>query len=177
MKKYTSSLDQTAKVTPYAILVLGFIILVAGLFVFIKYSDQQLLLYITTLPTFFLLIGIVVAMYYLQPLGVTLNDGDIIIDRRIKPVVIPIAEIKQVRAVSEDDMRYSIKTMGNGGVFGYTGAYYNKKMGKMSWYCSQRKNYILIERTNNKKVIVTPDDPEALLRDVKKMHPSLIAKN
>ncbi len=81
-------------------------------------------------------------------------------------------DIKTIRKVDSSNMKYSIRTMGNGGLWGYTGKYYNRKLGSMTFYCSQRANYILVELTTGKKIIITPDEPDALIAELKLQHPS-----
>ena len=71
-------------------------------------------------------------------------------------------------------MRFAIRTFGNGGVFGYTGYFYKKGIGSMLWYCTQRANYILIEKTNGKKIVITPDDADGFMKDIGNAHQSLV---
>jgi hypothetical protein len=62
-----------------------------------------------------------------------------------------------------------MRTFGNGGLFGYTGKYYNSRFGKMTWYCTQRKNYVLLILSDKKKIVITPDNPAELLVPVKRL--------
>ncbi len=57
-------------------------------------------------------------------------------------------------------MTGTYRILGNGGLFGYTGYYRNSTFGNMRWFATQRKNYILIEKNNGQKIIITPDEPD-----------------
>ena len=81
-----------------------------------------------------------------------------IIHRAIKNRVIKISEIIEIKTVDSNDLSGTIRTFGNGGLFGYYGKYYNSKFGNMIWYVTQRRNRILIETNQGKKIIISPDD-------------------
>jgi Bacterial PH domain len=172
MKTFPSSLDRIVRVIPYCIMGLAVIIAIIGFFT-IKKSGYDLIILISVSLGPFIMAGLLIAMYYLQPLSVTIDNNGIAINRRAKPVIINFSDIRSVRALSADEMKRCIRTFGNGGLYGYTGQYYNKIMGSMTWYCSQRQNYILIE-TNRKKIIITPDDVVGFLQELKAIHPALL---
>lgn len=156
MKKHTSSLDTLAKLIPALIAILGLILV-------IRLKDVAGSLGIILGAGFATLI---VATYIFHPKAILITDKDLTIDRMVKPVHIPLADIKLIRPVNDDEMKWAIRTFGNGGMFGYTGKYYNRILGSMTWYVTQRKNYILIEKLDGKKVIITPDHPQNFLLDI-----------
>jgi hypothetical protein len=45
----------------------------------------------------------------------------------------------------------------------------------MTWYCTQRKNYLLIEKKDGKKIVITPDQPLEVLATIKEHAPHLFA--
>ena len=89
-----------------------------------------------------------------------LNWSLVIINRPVSLFKINRIEIAKCSIVSKKEMSGTIRTFGNGGLFGYTGYYRNAKFGTMRWFATQRKNYVLIEKINGKKIIITPDEPE-----------------
>ena len=154
MKKYTSSPDQAATIIPYAMI--GISLFSIGItFWASKRTDNPLLLLITTLPVFVILTGVVIAMYYMKTEAIEIDDTGITIVRKWKPVVIDFSEITAVQQVSKSEMGFVIRTFGNGGVFGYTGQFYNKKFGSMTWYCSRRDGFLIIEKTKGRKIVIT----------------------
>lgn len=84
----------------------------------------------------------------------------IIVNRLILPFKINRKEIAKCSIVSKKEMSGTYRTFGNGGLFGYTGYFRNTKFGNMRWFATQRKNYVLIEKSNGKKIVITPDIPE-----------------
>ncbi|HLR26153.1 MAG TPA: PH domain-containing protein [Fodinibius sp.] len=52
----------------------------------------------------------------------------------------------------------SIRRFGIGGLFGYIGYYRNSILGSYKAYATNSDNTVLIETTNDGKVVVTPDD-------------------
>lgn len=124
-----------------------------------------------------LLITLLIAFYILKPRYITADTSELAIHSITRPVSFPYHTICSVSKVSSKDMSGAVRTFGNGGLFGYTGKYYNSRLGKMTWYCTQRKNYILLTLTNNKKIVITPDDPEALLEELRSVAPANLVIN
>ncbi len=166
MNNYTLSLDKLSRNITLAVACLGAIILIAGLFAYVKSGKEIMVLFGALLGPF--IIGVlIIAMYLLMPRSVQTGSTGITILRKISPVVIPFADLKSIRMAETEEMKGVIRTFGNGGLFGYTGLYYNKKLGSMTWYCTQRKNYIIIDKKDNKRIVITPDQPEEFIRDIR----------
>jgi hypothetical protein len=119
-----------------------------------------------------LLLTLLVAFYILKPLYITADAVALTIHRMVGPVSFPYTTILSISTLSGKDMSGSVRTFGNGGLFGYTGKYYNSRLGKMTWYCTQRKNYVLLILSDNKKIVITPDNPTELLRELRKYAPA-----
>lgn len=171
MKEYKSSLDVVARIVPWFLLFIAVMIAVP---LFVNFSTVGMGALPTLLLGPVLIIALYIYMYMLQTLSISVDGYAITINRKMKPVTIPFSEITSVRKV--DDMRFAIRTFGNGGVFGYTGYFYKKGIGSMLWYCTQRANYILIE-TKGKKIVITPDDPEGFLKDIAAVNPSVVPES
>jgi hypothetical protein len=63
-------------------------------------------------------------------------------------------------------MARSIRTFGNGGLFGFTGLYWNRKLGSYRAYVTDFR-FCVVLRFARGVVIVSPDDPKAFVRDLK----------
>jgi hypothetical protein len=124
-----------------------------------------------------LLLTLLVAFYLLKPLYITADADALTIHRIVGPVSFPYTIICSISMLSDKDMSGSVRTFGNGGLFGYTGKYYNSRLGKMTWYCTQRKNYVLLILSDNKKIVLTPDNPAGLLMELRKNAPANIVIN
>lgn len=162
MKRYSCSMDAVARYIPWLLTILSAVILFIGIYVWL--STGEGFAAASTGITGLLLPGLVIAMYLLHTRAVLMDDLYLTIDRVTRPVRISLSDIRWVERVP--DMKYTVRTFGNGGVFGYTGQYYKKGIGSMTWYCTQRNNYVLLQLTGDKKIVVTPDDPDALIHDL-----------
>ncbi len=170
MKEYKSSLDVVARIVPWFLLFLAATIAIP---LYTGYSTMGAGALPAVLLGPVLIFALYISMYVLKTHSIRVDEYAITIDRKVKPVVIPFSEISSIRKV--DDMRFAIRTFGNGGVFGYTGYFYKKGIGSMVWYCTQRTNYVLIETTKGKKIVITPDDADGFLRDIAEAHPMIVA--
>ena len=59
------------------------------------------------------------------------------------------------------------RTFGVGGLYGYYGKFYNRTFGSMTWYATRRDKLVLVKFQNKKKIILTPDEPVALIAALK----------
>ena len=110
-------------------------------------------------------------MYMLKPSALVLDGGSLTIMRLFKPVTIQLSDIAMARPLDASEVKGSLRTFGNGGLFGYFGKFYNSQFGHMTWYCTQRKNYVLLEKRDGKSIVLSPDDPTAFLRELKAQMP------
>lgn len=68
-------------------------------------------------------------------------------------------------------MKRSLRTFGNGGLFGFSGRYRNRRLGAYRAYVTDRRRTVVLqflERT----VVVSPDDPAAFVEAVRAHAPA-----
>ncbi len=172
MKEYKCSLDNMAKYGgPGLILVILLLTIGVPIYLSTTTTDNKVIYIQFITPV--IMISLFIGTYLLKTISVSVADDSITINRTIKPVIIEFSEIASIRKVN--NMKFAMRTFGNGGLFGYTGLYYKKGIGSMTWYCTQRQNYILIEKTNGKKLVITPDEPDAFMQEIAAKHAYLIA--
>lgn len=155
--EYKTSLDTLAKIITIGIVILFIVIghqSVKSLLV-AKGDSSILLIHAGVL---LLLVAIILGSWLYAPQSYTIDKTDLTINRPIGKVKISLADISQVRSVSDTEMRGTIRTFGVGGLFGYFGKYYTPGLGHTTFYATQRTNKILIEDKKGKKFILTPDD-------------------
>jgi hypothetical protein len=99
-----------------------------------------------------------VGLWMFAPASYTLTDDALVINRPGGKVIIPFTDVAGVEAIPEAELAGSVRAFGNGGIFGYYGSMIAPRYGMMTWYATQRKNYVLIAKRNGKKVLITPDD-------------------
>lgn len=94
-------------------------------------------------------------------------------DRKIKVLRlgwskdISISDIQSVNFVP-NAMMGSIRTFGNGGVFGYIGHFRNGILGNYQAYVTHRRKTVVIRTTENKHIVISPDDPEQFVSTLNK---------
>jgi hypothetical protein len=87
----------------------------------------------------------------------------LIIRRPVRDIIIERKNIKRVQPITKEQVKWHVRTFGVGGFFGYYGHFVNSKLGNMTWYATRRDNTIFIETVDDKKIVVTPDEPEVFI--------------
>ncbi|MFN8322554.1 MAG: PH domain-containing protein [Chitinophagales bacterium] len=100
--------------------------------------------------------------YLYHPTAYSVSRDVITIHRPLSSVIISRSDILEIRIPTQAEMRWSIRTFGVGGLFGYFGKFTNTQLGNMTWYATQRSNYVLLI-TNTNRIILTPDNPKNFL--------------
>jgi hypothetical protein len=60
----------------------------------------------------------------------------------------------------------SIRTFGNGGLFGFLGKFRNETLGSYRAYVTDGARIVVVRRTDQVTLVVTPDDPERMVRAI-----------
>lgn len=98
-----------------------------------------------------------------RPIDYRTTDNKLIINRLIKKVILDKSEVLNVELLTNEDLKWTIRTFGVGGLFGYFGKFRNSKIGNMTWYATRRNNAILINLKDGQRIVITPDNPESLI--------------
>jgi hypothetical protein len=154
---FKASLDKTAIIIT-VLFTLLFAIIIATEYFITPGGDAARPLYVTGI--FLLLYGLAFAFH---PTAYNVTQDALIICRPIQNVHIKRTAIKSIVIVDKKEIRGSIRTFGVGGVFGYYGCFANYTFGSMTWYATRRDKAVLITTTNNKKIVVTPNEPVAFV--------------
>lgn len=157
---FKASLDGLAKGVTTGVSIL-FAFVIAGQ-IYLYLSGAHLSAFFTTLP----IVAIYFATYAFKPIDYNITNDKLVIHRTIKNVIIKRQDIKRVAPINKDQMKWTIRTFGVGGFFGYYGLFVNSKLGDMTWYATRRDKTVLIETIDDKKLIVTPDEPEAFIKQL-----------
>jgi len=156
---YKTSLDNLAKGITISITVL-FAVIIIGQYSIIKDAGRAVPIYTTVT-----LILIYFIAFAFRPINYNLANGKLTIHRLLLDVNIDRANIKSVELIDKDKIGWSLRTFGVGGLFGYFGYFANIKMGKMTWYATRKDRTVLLLTNDNKKIILTPDDPTKFVTD------------
>ena len=158
---FTTSLDRLAKGVTIGVTILFATIIIEQ---FISFTDGD-----STIPVSIpiLLLLVYFLAFGFQPISYVLTPEQLIIHRLISNVKINRTEIKSVEQIDKTRLRLTIRIFGVGGLFGYFGKFLNTKLGSTTWYATRRDKAVLITTVNNKKIVITPDNPEEFVASFK----------
>jgi hypothetical protein len=100
----------------------------------------------------------------LAPRGFIVGPGLVTVDRPLMPVKIILRPGTAVSAEGPGLLDGSLRTMGNGGLFGYYGSFWKKGVGNYLLYATRTDRFVMID--NGKKYFLTPDEPEFFMEEV-----------
>lgn len=149
--------DKPAQYIPLAMVAFGLLMAFIG-----TLQGQRELLMVYALPGLILLCVLIGCWYY-APLGYEVTARELRVKRRAGDWILPRSAIRSVKKLQQSELGPAWRMAGNGGVFGYTGYYSSSSIGRMRWFVTRRGNYILIGREKGVSVLLSPDDPDALL--------------
>lgn len=110
--------------------------------------------------------------YAYSPLGYEVAERSVIVRRLVGRVSIPLGDLREIRAATTDDFRGCIRLWGSGGMFGYYGLFRTSKLGKCTWYVTNRAKAVVLV-TARKTAVFSPDDIDGFLAAVRAEAPTL----
>jgi hypothetical protein len=156
---YKTSLDNLAKGITIGVTIV-FAIIIIGQYSIIKEAGKATPIYTTVA-----LLLIYFLAFVFRPINYNLTADKLIIHRRFADVKIDRNQIKSVELLDKDKIGWAIRTFGVGGLFGYYGKFANRKLGSMTWYATRKDRTVLVQTVDNKKIILTPNDPDRFVAD------------
>ncbi len=157
---YKTSLDNVTKVITLGITIL-FAAIIIGQYSIIKDATASATPIYTTVG----LLIIYFIVFAFRPVKYSLTADNLIVHRLFSNVKIERSKIKSVELVDKEKLSWSVRIFGVGGFFGYFGKFANAKLGTMTWYATRKDRIVLVKMLNNKKIILTPDEPEKFVAD------------
>ncbi len=104
------------------------------------------------------------------PRGYAIEGRAILVTRFAGTVRIALDNVRAARRAEPDDLRGCIRLWGSGGLFGYYGLFSTAKLGKSTWYVTNRSNSVIVIM-GAKTVLFSPDDPDTFLGAVQAVAP------
>ncbi|MCU0351942.1 MAG: PH domain-containing protein [Flavobacterium sp.] len=157
---YKATLDNLAKIVTIICTILFSIIIASMIW---QCKGEIELTYIAIIA---LLLFTYILSYSFSPKNYSITDENLIVNRLFSNKEIKLSSIQKVQELNNDELKWSLRTFGVGGLFGYFGKFWVSKLGSMIWYATKRNNAVLIE-TGSKKIIVTPDEQEKFVNELK----------
>lgn len=146
-----ASLDIMAKVTTVLMIV------AAGVIPFIL---DHMMYFVAFLPV------ILFVTWLFSVTGFTLEGNILLVSRPLWKTRIVLPPDCIARA--EPEIRQGLlKTMGNGGLFGYTGGFRNKKLGNFKTYATNWSHAVSVTSdANDFCIVVTPEEVEVFMQSI-----------
>jgi PH (Pleckstrin Homology) domain-containing protein len=163
MREYTASLGNLSKIITSSVVVFLF-----GITIILFYNNslEPQSEYTFGIALTFALTLLPAITFFYRPKSYLISNDSIQVQRLAGNYRIPLSVIDKVFPASVNDMKLTIRIFGNGGMFGFTGYFRNSHFGKMRWFVTQRKHFVVIETKAHKKIVISPDEPEKLISDL-----------
>lgn len=155
--RYTASLDKYTKISTAA-----FSALLVGIAAleFATFSQEARIGAWVSTTIFILVSG---AAYIYRPLSYTLIDNKLIVHRLISDVSYAVDTFEAVKVIPRENLKFTIRTFGVGGLWGYFGQFYNGAYGRMTWYITRRDQLVLIKTNQKKSILLSPDNIDSFM--------------
>jgi len=112
------------------------------------------------------LLGAYIETYLFRPVSYEVNDDFLIIHRPLNDVSISRQSLNKVELVDKEKLKHAKGTFKIVGFFGYFGKFANQQLGSFTMYATRKNKTVLIETTDNRKVVLTPDRPAKFVKQL-----------
>lgn len=99
--------------------------------------------------------------------GFTIQNGVLLVHRLLWDTTIPLAGLQSAEVVPHA-MSGSLRTLGNGGAFSFTGRYWSKSLGHYRAFVNDWKRPVVL-RWPERTIVLSCDDPEAFVAALRQM--------
>ncbi len=103
--------------------------------------------------------------WLLAPTGYELRPRELVVLRRVRPVSVPLEQIRGVDRLADGAAHRALQVWGSGGTFGWIGEFWNRRLGLFRIYATRRKDLVRID-TERALFVLSPDDPDAFVAAV-----------
>ncbi|MCU0916816.1 MAG: PH domain-containing protein [Planctomycetes bacterium] len=102
--------------------------------------------------------------YTVGPEGVTVRrfGSDVLIER---------TQIREIRRIDSPEIGFVWRVFGSGGFFGWFGWFRSRSLGRFTAYATNRRDLILITKTDGSKLILSPYPRDAFLKSAPSIVP------
>lgn len=123
----------------------------------------------TYVSAWFLFFALAVLGLYILSIPRFIRIGNEMIEIRclVESTYIPFSELRSVRRMDHDEVKFTFPLLGSYGFFGYYGYYYDlRRLEMVKVYASKWRNFVELEDIYEQKYIVSADDPETLMETI-----------
>jgi len=105
------------------------------------------------------------------PRGYEVDPDAIVVRRIVGNVVIPRANIREIRRIESREIGSALRLFGCGGFFGWFGLFYSRQIGRFWAYMGNQTDLVLITQADGTKVVISPYPPDAFLEAIRQTEP------
>ncbi len=130
-------------------------------------------------PTAFLFAAPVILVpmlaYAATPIGYALDEHTLYIERKaLRTLRIPLASLTDIRPFPPARLQGAMRVYGTGGLFGWAGRYRVRELGTVSMHATSLDRLILVQRRRRKPLLISPTDPDAFLRGLRRQYETIV---
>ncbi len=114
----------------------------------------------------------VVLAWALAPKGYSIERGRLRIERPLLPIDVPLASIRAAGRLPDQAFRGSSRVAGSGGLFGYYGRFWNRRIGAFRAYATRMSDLVRID-TADDRFVLTPEPADRFLEILLARAPSI----
>lgn len=96
------------------------------------------------------------------PQRLEIGADSIVVLRRYDSINIYRSQLKSIERLPDDALRYALRAGGVGGLFGYFGRFYTRKLGYFSLYATRLDNLFLLTRYDGGRIVLSCDEPHLM---------------
>ena len=149
----SATLDTTAKILTALVLAILAFIIYQGL------QANNTMQAIVTDGSALCLMAVIIFCWLYAPRSYAIDNGKLTIKRRLKNKEVSLDSLKSITHYPEKMKGLTLRTFGNGGLFGYFGKYYNSAMGNFNMYSTKGKDFYVLD-LGKSKIGISPDQKE-----------------
>jgi len=102
--------------------------------------------------------------------GYELTYDALHVRRLLWSTVVPLADI--TRAWADPKALRAVRLFGNGGLFSISGLFWNRSLGRFRVFANDPRRAVVLDLAG-RRVVVTPERPDAFLDDLRRFYPQL----
>lgn len=118
-------------------------------------------------------IGVIIGVFSwgLGPQGYVVDEDGVLIRRPLKPVRLNRDDIIKAKVLTKAELGVPIRVSGNGGLFGFYGKYYSRRLGWHHWYATRSVDLVAVKSATQGWIVLSPDQREEFVDAVNRLLP------
>ncbi len=98
--------------------------------------------------------------------GYEIHDGTLYVQRLLWKTPVPLRGLKAVE-YRPGNFGWAWRTFGNGGLFSFSGWYFQTGLGSFRALATQLTNAVILQFNDRKPIVVTPETPETFAQSIR----------